>query len=795
MKVSLGWLEDYVRVDVPVAKLVELLDLSGTKVEAVIEPGKGLEGITVAEVLEIHPHPNADNLSLVEVNTGDDQQRVVCGAKNFAVGDRVPYAGLGATLPELTISERKIRGEVSRGMLCSAAELGVSKDHAGILILPPDSEVGANVVSLLNLNDTILDLEITPNRPDCMGMIGIAREVGALLGNELKIPELSNEPHPVATEPLKVRLEDPQGCPRYVAHLIDEVKVGPSVGWMASRLLSAGVRPISNVVDATNYILLETGHPLHAFDAKLVHDYTIIVRRAFEGEKLTTLDDVERTLSATDLVIADPKKPLALAGIMGGANSEVGDSTTEVILEAAYFDPGTVGRTSRRLSLRSEASARFERGMDADALTFAAARCAQFISLTAGARPSVQIVDEYPVTIERRRVTLRPVRTNKLLGFELSGSSQAKHLRSVHLDVTEAEDTLDVVVPLFRPDIEREVDLIEEVARLAGLEHLPSTLPKGGSGGLTAAQRAERTLRRTLAGLGLNEAWTSSLAGTAELDRLDLPADHPARRMVALMNPMSEHEDNMRTSLLPGLLRAGAHNISHRVEDVALFEIARVYEPVEGKHLPQEPLVLAAVLAGRRYPKGWANDERVWDLFGGKGVLDAALASLGVEVSLSPSTGAPYHPTRAATVSIGGKGIGSIGELHPRTCDRLDLPEGTIAFEVALAPVLEARGGKVKVSDLPRFPAALLDLAVVVDESVPAASIERSIVDLAGSELAGIRLFDVYRGAQVPDGKKSLAYALRLQVADRTLTDEDTAAVIERVTGALREKFGAELRG
>lgn len=796
MKVSLRWLEDYVRVDVPVPKLVELLDLSGTKVEAVIEPGKGLEGIAVAEVLEIHEHPNADTLSLVDIRTaGGEQERVVCGAKNFAVGDRVPYAQLGAKLPELTITERKIRGEISRGMLCSAAELGVSKDHAGILILPPDSEIGTDVVDLLGLNDTILDLELTPNRPDCMGMIGMAREVGALLGNEVRLPETASTTPGSEGGSVVVRLEDPQGCPRYVAHLIEGVQVGPSVGWMAARLLAAGVRPISNVVDATNYVLLETGHPLHAFDAAAVQDHTIVVRRARQNERLTTLDGIERTLTSDDLLIADPKRPLALAGVMGGEDSEVGDTTTSVILESAYFEPGSVARTSRRLGLRTEASARFERGMDPEILPFAAARCAETISQIASARPSSQIVDDYPVPIERRKLTLRPDRTSKILGFDLSSRAQAGHLRSVHLEVEEHDDVLVVEVPGFRPDIDREVDLIEEVARLAGLEHLPSTLPKGGAGGMDAAQVAERTLRRALAGLGINEAWTSTLTGIEGLDRLGLPEDHPARRMVTLMNPMSEQEDKLRTSLLPGLLRAVAHNVSHRVEDVALFELARIYEPVEGPRLPDEPLVLAGVFCGHRRPKGWGGDLRAWDFFEVKGVLDSALASLGVAVTLSPSEGLPFHPTRAATISLGEKGIGSIGELHPQVCDRVDVPEGAVAFELAFGPLLEAMPGKVKVAELPRFPAALLDLAVVVDETVPAAAVEEVITAEGAPELVAIRLFDVYRGEQVPEGKKSLAYSLRLQAADRTLTDADTSAVVERVMQALDERFGAELRG
>ena len=793
MRVSLRWLEDYVRVDVPVTKLVELLDLSGTKVEAIIEPGKDLEGIVVAEVIAIHDHPNADNLVLVDVRSATGEQRVVCGAKNLSVGDRVPYAQVGARLPDLTITERKIRGEVSLGMLCSASELGVSKDHSGILILPPGSELGADVVALLNLNDTILDLEITPNRPDCMGMIGVAREVAALLGNELQIPELPTEPIPFGDGPVKVRLTDAQGCPRYVAHLIEGVAVGPSVGWMAARLLAAGIRPISNVVDATNYILLETGHPLHAFDAEHVHEKTIIVRRATRKEKMTTLDGIERMLEPTDLLIADPKKPLALAGIMGGARSEVSGDTTAVILEAAYFDPSLIGRTARRLGLRTEASARFERGMDPDALMFAAARCGQFL-LPVGKGSSSQIVDEYPEPIARRRVTLRPERTEKILGFDISADSQARHLRSIDLEVDESDGVLDVEIPLFRPDIQREVDLVEEVARLAGLDRLPSTLPKGGAGGLERTQIAERTLRRALAGFGLHETWTSSLGSPMELDALGLPEDHPTRNALRLMNPMSEQESGMRTTVLPGLLRAAAHNVAHRVEDFALFEIARIYEPAPGQRLPHESLVLGAVFGGLRRPKTWLEEPARWEFFGAKGVLTSALQILGVEVTATLAQGPPFHPGRAATVMIGEQAIGSFGELHPEVCERLDVQEGMVVLEVALGAVFEAIPGPVKAPELPRFPAALIDLAVVVDEDTPAAAIERTIEDAGAPEVVNVRLFDVYRGEQIAAGKKSLAYALQLQVADRTLTDEDTSAVLERIVGALRDQHGAELR-
>jgi phenylalanyl-tRNA synthetase beta chain len=787
MRVGLKWLEDYVRVDVPVGKLVELLNLSGTKVEAVHEPGRSLDGIVVAEVLAIEEHPNADNLTLVDVRVDGDTERVVCGARNFGVGDKVPYARVGAKLPGLEIAERKIRGEVSRGMLCSAAELGISKDHSGILVLPADAAEGQDVVSLLGLDDTVLELEITPNRPDCMGMIGIAREVAALLGNELRIPEVAL-PTGDSGAP-RVKLADPAGCPRYVAYLIEGVQVGPSPSWMATRLLGAGLRSISNVVDATNYVLLETGHPLHAFDADRVHERSIVVRRARRGEKLTTLDGVERALTTGDLLIADPKEALALAGIMGGDRSEVSATTTSVILEAAYFDPSTIGRTSRRLDLLTEASTRFERGTDPDGLTFAAARCAGFISEA----PPTGVVDEYPAVVEHRTVTLRPERTSALLGFEVSTNEQVKHLRSVGLSVAEREEALDVEVPGYRPDIHQEVDLIEEVARLAGFERLPSSLPKGGAGGLEPLQASERALRRALVGMGITEAWTPSLGSAGELADLGLADAHPGRKMVAIANPMSEQADKLRTTLLPGLLRAVAHNVAHRMDDVALFEIARIFEP-SSRRLPDEPLILGAAFCGDRSSKAWDRDAVRWGFFEAKGALEAACASLGVEIATTPSEGAPYHPTRAALVHVGDTTAGSLGELHPTVCASFDVPEGTVVFEVALAPVFDALPERVKVSDVPRFPPITLDLAIVVDDSVAASDVRATIESAGGDELASVELFDLYRGEQVPDGKKSLAYALEMRAPDRTLTDADAVAVKERIVAALRATFEADLR-
>lgn len=794
MRVPLGWLREYVDVDVEPKRLAELYDMSGTKVEAIHQPSGSTEGVIVAEVLAIEKHPNADTLSLVEVKIdGDQTQRVVCGAKNFAVGDRVPLARVGARLPEMEITERKIRGEVSRGMLCSAAELGISKDASGILILPEDSKLGEDVVSLLGLNDTIFELEITQNRPDCMSLIGIARETSALLQKDLRVPEAGLTAGDVEC-PATIEVLDPKGCPRYLLRYLEGVKIGPSPAWMAARLLAAGVRPISNVVDATNYVMLETGQPLHAFDADLVTDQAIIVRRARESESMKTLDGVDRELDPRDLLIADPARPLALAGIMGSEESEVSPRTSRVILEAASFDKVSVAFSSRRHGLRTEASARFERGSNPDAIPYAAARAARFIAETGGAEASRREPDFYPEPPERQQITLRPGRTSRLLGIEVPMKDQAAHLRSLGLKVTERTERLEVEVPHFRPDLTREVDLTEEVARLVGFDHLRATLPPGRAGGLDSRGITERRLRRAFVGLGLHEVWTSSFLGTTELEKLDLSIDHPARRMVELENPMLDTETALRTTLMPALLNACAYNVARRETGVALFEIARVYEP-GGEKLPREASVLSAVFSGTRIPVSWQGDAQEWDFFTAKETIEAGIEALGVPpFSAQPVHGMPFHPTRGAALTIGRSLAGVLGEVHPDVCARFDVPEGTILCELGLGPILATFGGRVTAAEIPRFPGNYIDLAVVVDEGVAASRVQDLITRAGAPEVVSVRLFDLYTGEQVPEGKKSLAYALELRVPDRTLTDEEAATVRDRIVLVLRERAGAELR-
>lgn len=795
MRVPLSWLAEMVDLQgIDHGELAHRLSMTGTKVESIVQPGKEIGGIIVAEVKAIQEHPNADNLSLVDVSTGDGVTQVVCGAKNFAVGDRVPFARVGSRLPGFEIGARKIRGIVSEGMLCSGSELGISKDHSGLLILQPDAPLGADVSALLGLDDTIIELELTPNRPDCMSILGVAREVAALYGRPLVRPPadtvLDGSPS------VSVTIEDPQGCPRYLAVAISGVAIGPSPAHIASRLLAAGVRPISNVVDATNYVLMELGQPTHAFDAGRVTDRSIIVRRATEGETLVTLDDVERSLVASDLLITDPGGPIALAGVMGGRDSEVSSSTTEVILEVASFERSAVALTSRRLGLRSEASSRFERGVDVESAPFAAARCADLIVQLAGGRVD-GAADEYPQPFVRPTVTLRPVRTDHLLGMNIAPERQVEHLRSIELDATLDGDVISVQVPAFRPDLEREVDLIEEVARLEGFENLPATVPSGPAGGLTREQAAVRTITRVLAARGLAEAWTSSFIAEPDLDLMGLDADHPYRHVVRVANPMVEQEGALRSTMIPGLLRSVARNHAHRAQGVALFEVSHIYGLTTGD-LADEQLVLGLATAGYRIPPSWNSDGQRWDFFTAKGALEAALSAIGVEgCTYAPVGGAtaPFHPTRAASITLGGASIGVIGEIHPDVCDRFDIPEGAVIVEVSLAPVFAASPDRKEAVELPRFPSMHIDLAVVVDRGVAAGKVEDIIRKAGSPEVVAVRLFDLYEGEQVPAGKKSLAFSLELRDPERTMTDEEALKVRDRIVSALAERLGAEMRG
>lgn len=777
-------------------ELAERLTLAGLAVEEVLVTGREVEGVVVGEVRAIREHPAADNLVLVRAFDGGAEHDVVCGARNYAVGDRVPLALPGARLPGgIEIGRRVVRGETSDGMLCSARELRVADDHAGILILDRNAPLGKDVVAALELDDVILDIDVTPNRPDCLSIVGVAREVAVLYGLPFTVPPpVVAEGDRDAAALVRVSVEDVRGCPRYLARVITGVALGPSPWWMRRRIMATGMRPISNVVDVTNYVLLERGHPLHAFDRSKLAGSSIVVRRPKRGERIVTLDGQERVPGREDVLICDAERPVAVAGVMGGADSEVSESTTEIVLESAYFDPVRVGRAARRLGLRTEASVRFERGADPEAVPAAADRAAELLASVAGGTVARGAVDVYPRPRRARAIRLRVPRANALIGNGQPAEEMAASLRALGCTVEASRTALRVFPPSHRPDLVREEDLIEEIARLYGYDRVPETLPTGArAGGLTPAQRRRRVARALLLGAGLSEAQTLSLLPPWFPDRLGLPEEHPWRATVRLANPLSEEESVLRPSLVPGLLLVALRNEARRLLPVRLFEAGTTFAPGDGG--VREAGRVAWVLTGPA-PGGWHQPERSLDFFDAKGVLEALVEGLGLGSPVVKAAGEGdavfarglFHPGRSATVTVDGARVGFLAELHPRTAAALELAHRVVVAELDL-DALTARSRESVAPVLPRFPAVARDLALVVPEEVPAAAAVQEVVRAAGgSLLESVALFDVYRGEQIPAGMVSLAFALSFRDPERTLTDEDADAALGAIVEAARSR-------
>ena len=789
MKVPISWLREFTPVEASAEELATRLPVHGLTVDEVVRPGADIAGVVVARVLEIEEVPGANKVILTRVDAGGGPREVFVGVRNIAPGDLVPYATPGSRLPGgREIGRREMFGRMSEGMLCSPKELGISDDHSGILILESDSKVGQDVRETLSLDDAILDIDVTPNRPDLLSIVGVAREVAALYGLPLTIPEADpSEDGPMASELATVTVEDAKGCPRYLARVITGVGVGPSPGWMQRRLLACGMRPISGPVDVTNYVLLERGHPQHAFDLAKLRGRAIVVRKPRKGERsLTTLDGVERTLERDDVLICDAEGPVAIGGIMGGAESEVGEGTSEILLEAAYFDPKRILRTARRLGLRTEASVRFERGADPEAPPAAAARAAALIAEISGGTVARGAIDVYPKPIKTKPIRLRVARANALLGIKETPDEMASGLASLGCRVeSQTRTALRVVPPTFRPDLRIEPDLIEEVARLYSYERIPITLPDSGRvGGLTLEQTLRRLIRRLMLGSGLSEAQTLSMLPPSMPDRLELPADHPWRNTLVLANPLSEEESVLRPSLIPGLLLVASKNLARRNTTVTVFEIGNTFEPSD-QELPKESLRVAWLQTGP-VPTSWHRPHRDFDFFDAKAVVDRVAEGLGVEgigtVALETS---PMHPGRAARVLLAGAEIGLVAELHPRAARALDLPARVAVGELIVAPLIAAARTWAP-GDLPRFPAVTRDLALLVPASTAAAGVEAVVRSAAGELLEAVDVFDVYPGEEFAQpGKVSLAFSISFRHAERTLTDAEIAEVMAAVAAAV----------
>lgn len=804
MKVTLNWLKDYVDFDLSAEDLSHRLTMAGLEVDAMERLGEGLDTVIVARLADVQQHPDADRLTVCRVETGSVTQQVVCGAQNHKSGDLVALAQIGTVLPgNFKIKRSKIRGQESCGMLCSVSELGLADESGGILILPPDLPLGQPVFKALGLKDVMYEIGLTPNRADCLSVVGVAREVSAMAGVPLRLPEpvIAESVSPVAQK-TSVAIDDPDLCPRYAARLIENVKIGPSPEWLSRRLEAVGMRSINNVVDITNFVMMELGQPLHAFDFNLLRERRIHVRRAQDGDQFTTLDGQVRTLMGSDLVICDGVGPVALAGVMGGGNSEVSPETKDILLESAYFNPTTIRRTSKRLGLHTESSHRFERGTDVDMVPLALDRAAALIAELAGGVVARGVVDVYPQELVRRVVMITASRTSQVLGLDIDAADIRNRLNSIGLKCELLVDRRDgavcVEIPNFRPDLEREIDLIEEVARLIGYDCIPVTMPVST---LTCQQlpghlSLERQVRDRLVQMGYAEVINYSFFNPDCLAKLRLSEDDPRRQHVQILNPLTEEQGSMRTTLVPNLLETAVRNQSYRSDDLALFELRPIFQPVHGAELPCESLRLTAVLCGRREPQGWAQSVEKVDFFDMKGAVEQLLIHLRIsDVSWQMEHKEPfYHPGKSCALYHGERLLGTLGELHPEVLHNFDLGQSAILCDLDVEALIESSGGTVKFQPLSRFPDVQRDSAFLVDNEVSAQQVLSVLGQVKVNDLESLELFDVYYGEGVPVGKKSLAIRACYRALDRTLTDELIQNLHGKLVKAMEKELGAELR-
>jgi phenylalanyl-tRNA synthetase beta chain len=808
MKVTLNWLKQYVDFNWSPGELTERLTMLGLEVEGVQKISSAFDGVVVAQVVARDKHPNADKLSLCRVNDGAGERQIVCGAQNFKTGDKVPLILPGASLPmkaddkePFTIKVGKIRGVESHGMLCSPQELGLPDQIDGLLILRDDAKVGQSFGEYLGRSgsDVVYDLEVTPNRPDLNSVIGIAREIAAVTGNELKIPTiqfLNTESEPIGGL-LSVRNDEPELCPRYTARIVRKVKVGPSPDWLRSILEKVGIRSINNVVDITNYVMLESGQPLHAFDYHLlkgsdVNPPKIIVRRASEGEKFTTLDGKERALTNQMLLIADETKALALAGVMGGKNSEINANTTDVLIESAHFKPQNIRATSKKLELRTDSSYRFERGGDVGICDWASRRAAQLICDLAGGQVLGHAIDNFPHQTPAKPITLHFAKTKNLLSIGISHQEQVSFLTKLGLTVTEQTPGICTFkIPSWRVDLKREVDLIEEVGRLYGIEKIPATPPRGalGANAFDSVYDQIAEARRILTGLGLNEAQGQTLIANAECRMKN-------EELVSLANPLSSDMDVLRPSLLPGLIHSLRHNVSRKNYDVALFEIGRVFNSQNAA--TKEERRVAIALTGQRATNFWSGENRdaKFDAYDLKGIAEEFSDQFGLRgiVFARRDESTPLF-LESATISLGGKlPLGELGQLLPTLAKKYDLRDAVFLAEFNLDLLLARRNPQKSFKSLPQFPSIRRDVAMLVPEATTHESVLQTVKQTKPANLENVELFDVFRGKNVPEGQKSFAYAFTYRAPEKTLTDAEVNAAHAKIVEAFKSQLHAAVR-
>lgn len=804
MFVSYKWLQDYVDLTgITPTELAEKITKSGIEVEGVEVLNEGISGVVVGYVVEREQHPNADKLSKCQVDIGAEAPvQIICGAKNVAQGQKVAVATVGAVLPgDFKIKKAKLRGEESNGMICSLQELGIEgklapKEYSeGIFVFPADAEVGTDAMALLNRDDQVLELSLTPNRSDALSMLGVAYEVAAILGREVKLPEANvTSAQENASDYISISVDAQEENPLYVGKVIKNVKIGPAPLWMQTRLIAAGIRPHNNVVDITNYILLEYGQPLHAFDYDRLGSKEILVRLAHEGEEIETLDDVKRTLASNELVITNGQVPVALAGVMGGANSEVTGDTTTVLLESAYFKGKTIRKASKIHGLRSEASARFEKGVDPNRVRAAAERAAYLMELYAGGEVLEGAVEVDNLDIQPAVVTTTLEKINTVIGTKLDVKTVEDIFARLKFEVETDNEVLKVTVPTRRGDITIEEDLIEEVARLYGYDNIPSTLPIGEAtpGGLTDYQLKRRIVRNYLESTGLYQAVTYSLTSEDKVLQYALDKREPIR----LAMPMSEERSLLRLSIVPQLLEVLKYNAARQHDSTGVYETGAVFLADSGQELPEEQEHLAVALTGLWHTHLWQGEKKPVDFYVLKGIIEGLFAKLGLQdrIEYRQTAVEGMHPGRTAEVVLDGNVIGFVGQIHPQVQKEKDLKD-TYVCEINLREVLQVGNEPLKYQVIPRYPSITRDIALVVEKDKSANELKTVIQEAGGSLLKEVHIFDLYEGDRLEAGKKSIAFSLKYLDPERTLTDEDVTKAHQQVLTALEQKTGAVLRG
>lgn len=799
MNVSLNWLKEFVDIPRNPDELAQDLTMLGLEIEAIDRPGAGISKVVVGRILEIKKHPDADKLVVCKTDVGQGEPlQIVCGAKNMKEGDLVPTALIGATLPgDFTITRRKMRGVESQGMMCSARELGMGKDHEGLLILPPGMPAGGDAVQLLGLDDVIYEIEVTPNRGDWASMIGVARELAALYGSSLRIPNITlSESGEEASQLSSVTIEDADLCARYIGRVLTNVKIGPSPQWLAQRLVHAGQRPINNVVDITNFVLLETGHPLHAFDYDKLLENRIVVRRAKQGETIRTIDEQVRSLDSDMLVIADAKQPVAVAGVMGGFDSEVGDGTTRIFLESASFAPSSVRKTSRKLGMHTEASARFQRGADPEMAQFAVDRAAALMQELAGATVAPGRIDAYPQRLPAVEVSLRYARGNALLGTRIEGARQKSILESLAFKTLSSDDQgCRVQVPSWRHDVKQEADLIEEIARMYGFENIEATIPRVRKNMQVFAPKEDgvREIRRFMTGIGLTELMNMTFICPEDVQKCGL--DGAYADMVALQNPLSENLRTMRSSLIPGLLATASLNIRRGCLGLRAFEVGPAYRPAQdGETGASQSLALGLVFTGLREDRHWSRGQSLCDLYDVKGLIESIGERFGISFQWAEGTLPVFEQGQQSKVLVDGIELGTFGAVSDEALKAAEIEQPVYLAELDLDRLISLITSSRHFQAIPAYPASTRDMAIILDSTVPSGDVLRAAKGAGGQHLKSVYLFDVYTGKQVPEGKKSLALGFVFQSSERTLTEADVQSDWDAILVRLKDEYGAVLR-